>query len=313
MSYKKKFLIYLFSILLNFNYLHSLENKILLRINNEIITTIDIYNEKNYLIAFNNDIENLEENKILEIAKTSLVKEKIITNEILKYTDKLLIEDKYLNQFIKQLYNNQNLDNLESFIEYLNNYNVSFEYLKKKISIEIIWNDLIVAKFSDKIKIDINKIRNELNKDIYKKSKEYFLSEIIFNNNINEKINEKIKIIEKDINQLGFKNAALIHSISNSVSKNNGEIGWINENSLSLNIKNILNKLDKGNHTEPIIVPGGFLILKIDNIRIVENKDFDIDEKLEQIVKAKKNEQLNNYSNIYYSKIKKEYFINENL
>jgi len=288
-----------------------LENKILFRVNNEIITSIDLYNERNYLVAINKDIKRLEESKILEIAKNSLIKEKIITKEILKYTDKLEIEEQYLNNIIEGIYKKQNLFTFEDFVDYLKNNNLSIEYLKKRISIEIIWNDLIVAKFSSKIKIDSDKIKAELTNEENLKSREYFLSEIVFNNPLNSNFDEKIQKIENDIKQKGFKNAVLIHSISNSSTKNSGEIGWVNENSLNFEIRSILRNLNISNHTNPITVPGGFLILRIDDIKIVENKDFNIDKKLEEIIISKRNEQLNNYSNIYYNKIKKENQINE--
>ena len=311
MTLKKKIFIYVLIIFFDTSFIHSLENKILFEVNNAIITSIDLYNEKNYLIALNKDIKRLEENKILEIAKNSLIKDKIITNEILKYTDKLEIEEQYLNKIIEEIYRKQNLATFEEFLDYLKYNNVSIEYLKKRISIELIWNDLILAKFSSKIKIDRDKIRDELNNEKYSKSIEYFLSEIVFNNPLNSNFDEKIQKIENDIKEKGFKNAVLIHSISNSSTKNSGEIGWVNENSLNVEIKKILKNLNISDHTNPITVPGGFLILRIDDIRIVENNNFNIDKKLEEIVRSKRNEQLNNYSNIYYNKIRKDHQINE--
>ena len=311
MTLKKKMFIYILIIFFNISSVHSLENKILFRVNNEIITSIDLYNERNYLVAINKDIKRLEESKILEIAKNSLIKEKIITKEILKYTDKLEIEEQFLNNIIEEIYKKQNLYTFEDFVDYLKNNNLSIEYLKKRISIEIIWNDLIVAKFSSKIKIDSDKIKAELTNEENLKSREYFLSEIVFNNPLNSNFDEKIQKIENDIKEKGFKNAVLIHSISNSSTKNSGEIGWVNENSLNFEIRSILRNLNISNHTNPITVPGGFLILRIDDIKIVENKDFNIDKKLEEIVISKRNEQLNNYSNIYYNKIRKENQIDE--
>ena len=313
MSFKKKFFLYLFVIIFNFNFVYSFENKILLKVDNELITTIDLYNETNYLIALNQNLKDLEKNKIFEIAKNSLIKEKIKTKEILKYTDKLTLEDKYLNKFIASIYQSQNLVNLNQFIDYLNKQDVDIEYLKKRISIEIIWNDLIVSKFSNKIQIDDKKIKNDLIKNLSKKSKEYFLSEIFFDVSLNTDIETKTKLIETDIIEKGFKNAVLIHSISNSSTKNGGEIGWINENSLNKNVKDSLNNLNINDHTKPITVPGGFLILNINDIRFVENKNFDVDKKLNEIISLKRNEQLNNYSNIYFNKIKKEFIINDEL
>jgi len=313
MSFRKKIFFYLLIILFNFNFVNSIENKILLKINNEIITTIDLYNETNYLIALNNGFKSLKKEEIFEITKNSLIKEKILANEILKYTNNLKLEERYLEQYLEALYKKQNLTNLDSFIDYLKDYNVSIDYVKKKISIEIIWNDLIVAKFSNDIKINYDKIKSELKNNYNNKSKQYLLSEIIYNSSLNSNIEEKTLQIQNDIKDKGFKNAVLIHSISDTSLKNDGEIGWVDENSLNLKIKNILNNLSIGDHTLPITVPGGFLILKINDIKIVENKDFDIDKKMEEIVRLKRNEQFNNYSNIYYNKILKEFIINEEL
>ena len=307
----RKFFIYLIIIIFNFNFVYSFENKILLKVNNELITTIDIYNETNYLIALNQDLKNLEKNKIFEIAKNSLIKEKIKIKEILKYTNKLTLEEKYLNRYIETIYQNQNLINIDQFINYLNNQDVDIEFLKKKISIEIIWNELIISKFSNKIQINDKKIKDDLIKNFSKKSKEYFLSEIFFNIPLNASIETKTKLIETDIIEKGFKNAVLIHSVSNSSTKNSGEIGWFDENSLNKNIRDSLNNLNIDDHTKPITVPGGFLILKINDIRFVESKNFDLDKELNEIISLRRNEQLNNYSNIYFNKIKKDLQISE--
>ena len=312
MCYKKKLFIYFILIFLNFKSVYSYENKILIRVDNELITSVDLFNESNYLKAVNQNLKNLEDNKIFEIAKNSLIKEKIRIKEILKYTDKLMIEDKYLSLFIKSTYENQNFSNLNEFINHLNQFNIDINYLKKKISIEIIWNELIFSKFSNNVKINKDKIKAELQKDISKPIKEYFLSEIKFDIPLNSNLESKIQSIENDIKEKGFKNAILLHSISSSTT-NNGEIGWINESSLSIEIKEILSNLNIGDYTKPITVPGGFLILKIDDMKLVERKNFDLNKKIDEIINLKTNEQLNNYSNIYFNKIKKEYLINEEL
>ena len=127
MIFKKKFLMYFLIFLFSFNNLFSLENKILLKIDNDIITTIDLYNETNYLLALNKELKNLEKKNIYEIAKNSLIKEKIKTKEILKYTKNLQIDEKFLSDFIRSIYTNQNLNSYESFINYLNKFEVSIE------------------------------------------------------------------------------------------------------------------------------------------------------------------------------------------
>lgn len=290
---------------------NSIENKILIKIDNEIITSLDLLNEINYLLAVNTNLKTLEKDKIIEIAKNSLIKQKIKKKEILKYTNNLIVEEQYLNSFIRSIYENIQLDNLSDFELHLKNYSVKIEYLKEKISTDLIWNDLIVSKFKDKVQVNENQIKSDLIKNMSTKSNEYLLSEIIFNKPLTSSLESKIDMIENDIKNKGFENAAIIHSISNSSSKNGGEIGWIDENSLNFQIKNSITNLKVGEHTKPLIIPGGFIILKIKDIREIDNKNFNIDQKVEEIINIKRNEQLNNYSNIYYNKIQKEFTINE--
>ena len=179
--------------------------------------------------------------------------------------------------------------------------------LKKKIEIEILWNQLIVSKFSKEIKLDEKKIRDEILKNNIQK--EFLLSEIVFNLEDNQKLEEKLLRIKKDIERSNFSNAALIHSISNS-SNNGGNLGWIKFNSLNKKIKDKIKNTFIGNYTKPIVIPGGFLILKIEDQRetdVIEN----IDKEIEIIKKEIANKQLNQFSNMYFNKIKKEIQFNE--
>ena len=312
MKFVKRFLIYLIIFFFNFINVNSYENKILIKINNDIITSIDLYNESNYLLALNTNLKELEKNEIYEIAKKSLIKDRIKAIELLKHNKSFQSDEKYISELVKSIYKNLNLNNFENFIDYLNQFNVSYEYLKNKLSIQLEWNNLIATKFINNVVIDVEKIKNDIQKNTSKNSKEYLLSEIVFEIPSNKTYEEKIKTIESDIKKQGFINAALIHSISNSASNNNGKIGWLNENSINKNIKEILNNLKIGNHTKPITVPGGFLILKIEDIRIVENQNYDLDKKINEIINIKRNEQLNSYSNIYFNKVKKDLKIYEN-
>ena len=52
------------------------------------------------------------------------------------------------------------------------------------------------------------------------------------------------------------------------------------------------------------------MILKIDNIKLKERK-IDLNKDLENLIKLETNRQLNQYSNIYFSKIEKNYKIDE--
>jgi len=309
---KPIFIIYFLLIFLNFNNIFSFENKILIKIDNDIITTIDLYNESNYLLALNQDLKNLDKNSIFEITKNSLIKDTIKSKELRKNFKNLEVEEEILNQIIVSIYKNKNFDNYNSFIDYLNKFDVSIEYIKNKISIELLWNNLIAEKFNKNVVIDKEKIKNDLQKNLNKNSKDYLLSEIIFDVTNSKNYEKKVETIETDINQKGFLNAVLIHSISNSASNSNGDIGWVNENSLNVRIKKEVDDLKIGDHTKPIKIPGGFLILKINDIRMVENQMIDLDKKVNEVINLERNDQLNNYSNIYFNKVKKEIKINEN-
>ena len=169
------------------------------------------------------------------------------------------------------------------------------------------WNDLIVSKFLKDIKIDKQKIKEDIIKN--NKQKEFLLSEIVFNIKDNEKIDKKFNSISQIIKEKKFSNAALIYSISETANTG-GKLGWVKESSINKKIKKELLKISIGQHTKPIVVPGGFLILKIDNMRMI-NVEKNIDNEVELIVKQKISSQLNQQSNKYFKKIKKDYLIYE--
>ena len=289
------------------NVLIAAENKILFKVDNEIITTIDILNEIKYLKLFNQNFKNLEEIKMFEISKNSLIREKIKEIELKKKLSKLNIEDETLNNIILNQSKNIGFSNIKEFGSFLKKNNLEFETIKYKITIEILWNQLIYEKFINDVKI--NKINIKENILLNNKQIEFHLSEIIFDVKDKDGLNKRFELIQKDIQEKGFENAALIHSISESAN-NGGDIGWINSSSLNLKLKKKIEKLETNTFTDPIVIPGGFIILKLKDKREVEKK-INVDEEIDKIVKQKVNEQLNQSSLIYFNKVKKNIQINE--
>ena len=287
----------------------SVENKILFKINNEIITSIDILNEAKYLEATNKNFQKVKSEDIYKISLNSLIREKIKKIELQKNMNELIIDEDYLNQLIISMYKKLNFENKENFLDHLNTFNISLKTIENKVKIEALWNELIYFKFFEKINIDKNKIRKNIEKQKQKKIKSFFLSEIIFNKKENFSVEQTFDQISKDITDKGFKGAALIHSISRSASSG-GELGWINEDSINKKFKKELINLNRNEHTKPITIPGGFLILKLIDVKEVEN-EVDIEKKLDEIIKNETNQQLNQFSNIYYNKVKKNIKINE--
>ena len=285
----------------------AIENKIVVKVNNEIITSIDIENEINYLKILNPQVNNLDKNKLINIAKNSLIREKVKIITLLDVVKEIKVDDKYINKIIKNSYKKIGIDTMDQYKKYLKNNQLQIEYVKNKISIEAIWNELIYKKFNSKVVIDKDKIINEVknNPDI-----KMLLSEIVFQVKNKNDLNEKYKEIKKDIQNEGFENAALIHSISNSASSG-GEIGWIDKNSLNEIIKNALLNLKIGEYSKPILTQSSFLIIKINDIKKNISNEESIEKKVDALIRIKTNQQLNQLSNIYLNKIKKDLIVNE--
>ena len=304
--FKISFLIFLFVI--KMNQIFALENKIALKIDNEIITTLDIENEKNYLKTLNPRMKTLSSDEIYNIAKNSLVREKIKQKELIKTYNKIEVLQETLDQVLRNVYTKLNFNSKQEFIDYLKNEKIKYSSIENKLKIEILWNRLIYLKYNNKIDINIEEIRKQL-KSEKKILKQYLLQEILFELKKNENLKSKYSKISKDIENNGFEKVALTQSISDT-SKNEGLVGWVNENSLNKKILNEIEKINIGNYTEPIIIPGGFLILKIKDMKIIK-KEINIEEEVNKIIYEKKNQQLNQYSIIFYNKIKKNLSINE--
>ena len=187
--------------------------------------------------------------------------------------------------------------------------NIKFENVKKKLETEALWNRLILIKFSSKVKIDEEKIKQKLKKYSDKYTKSYLMSEIFFEVSNLKNLDETFSEISNTIKKDGFDFAALKYSIS-STSNIGGKLDWIDENSLNNNIREIIENLKIKDHTKPIVVPGGFLILQINEIKKTKIK-ININEELKKIVDYEKNNQLNQYSKIYFNKVKKNLEISE--
>lgn len=302
------FLVFLF---LNINVVDvkSFENRILIKLNNEIITSIDLKNESIYLLALNPNLKKLNQSEIMEISKKSLIKEKIKKIEILKYFDEPKVPIEYLEDVLKNIYGKIQINNLENFKKYLFDNNVEYNDVLKKIEIEALWNQLIIAKFSSKIRIDKEKIKKKVEASNNKTSKSFLMSEIFFEVSSEENLQNKFDIIINTINKNGFENAALKHSVSET-SKTGGKLDWVNENSLNNKIKVYLENKNKNDLAGPIIVPGGFLILKINDIKEI-NLKINIEKEVNKLINISKNNQLNQFSKMHFNKIKKNIQIDE--
>ena len=296
----------LFSLIIMVNS-HSSENKILLKINNEIITSLDILNELEYLQIINKEFKNIKKEEAFKISKNSLIKEKIKQIEIKRIIKETKIDKNVLDNLILNYFKDFEILSISDFEKFFSSRNINPNFVREKIKLEILWNQLIYQKYKHNVKIDKQLIISNLKKN--DKQSEFLISEILFNVNENENLNEKFNKIKNSIKEISFSKSALTYSIADTANKG-GKVGWISESVLSKQIYNELIDLTVGEHTKPILVPGGFLILQLLDLREI-TKNFDLNKEIKKIVNEKTNQQLNRFSNIYFNKVKKDITINE--
>ena len=281
---------------------------IVAKINQEIITNIDLDFEKRYLIALNPNLKKLDQNRIVEYAKSSLINERIKKLEIEKRFV-IVPNETLLSKVIADIYTSIGVSSLEEFRNYLLQNNIDLNRVKEKISIEIAWNDLIIKTFKNEVSIDRNLMMKKLEKFDEKKVDNLLLSEIIFTINKKEELNLKYEEIKKSINEIGFEETARIYSLSDS-KKSGGNLGWIYKNQLSKEIRESLKNITVGNFTKPIVTSGGILILKINDIK-TENLKIDKDAQLKKMIEFEKERQLTRLSTLFYKRIYNNAEINE--
>ena len=282
---------------------------IVYKVNNQIITNADIEKEYQYLISLNNQIKNLDKVKVLEISKESALKEKIKKIELAKYFD-LETLDLNIDIYLQNFYKNLNINSDTEFKQYLKGNNMSLDYVKTKIQIEILWNQLIYDRYIAQINIDKDELKKKLDEaNNGLNQKIYSLSEILFDKENNLSFEKKLENIGQSISEIGFNNTANIYSISDS-SKFGGKIGWVDEKKLSKKIIQELQSLEAGQYTKPIQTGSSFLILKIEEIKY-EKAMVNEDEELNKMIQFETSKQLDQFSKIFYNKIKINSLIDE--
>ncbi|MDC3053045.1 peptidylprolyl isomerase [Candidatus Pelagibacter sp.] len=284
--------------------------KIITKVDNEIITNIDIKNEKKYLLFLNPKLDQLNRDQINKLARNSIITEIIKKKELNKIYDTSKMGS-FLDSIEQKFLKNKNINNKSDFIKMLKKRDLEYDNIINKLHVEALWNQLIYSKFSKNIRINEEKMRKNILIQFQneKKKYEYDLSEILFTENVSENFDETLKKIEKSIINNGFENTANIFSIS-STSKNGGLIGWVNELQISENLKKHIIKLKIGQISNPIKISGGYLIIKLNNKKEFK-QEVDLENELNQLIAKETNRQLNTYSIIFYKKLKKNIKINE--
>ena len=282
-----------------------INSKILYKISNEIITNIDLENEKKFLIFLNPKLNNLSNEQINKISLSSLENRKIKEIELRKYFD--LNHDNIGSKFIENFMSSANYDSKNAFKIKLNEINLEFDFFEKNFIIDNLWREFIYNRFKSQIKIDTDKLKKQIENQ-KNEIEELNLSEILFEVKPNKTFEELSNQIYSEIDKSGFEAAASIFSISDS--KNfGGKLGWIKSSQMSKKIYSQI-KIQK-KITKPIKTNNGFLILKINERRTI-NEKIDLEQELNKLIGLETEKELNKLGYIYFNKIKKRIFISEN-
>ena len=305
------FKIFLISVFIAFTYFNDTFSQIIIKykVGDKIVTNADIEFEKNYLIFLKPGLDELSNEEMKLIAEKSIIRDTIKKKEIDKVF-KDLNNLEIINGVKKSLFRFKNVQNEDEFLKLIKNKNLNYEKIVEKMKYEGMWNELIFQKYNTFVVINKEKLKSELLSKISKdKRYEYDLSEILFEIEKENSVKKKYENIIKYINLHDFYSAASKFSISNSSTKG-GQIGWIKETLLSENLSSLLGKLKVDEITKPIKYPNGYLILKINDKKEIKNQ-INLDTELDEIVRFEKNKQLNQFSLLYYKKLKQDININE--
>ena len=301
----------MYFLIININNVVSGEVNIQIKIDNEIITNVDIEREYRYLTALNTSFQSLEKKTAYEIALTSMIKEIIKRNELKKYYN-LDQNPDYMKKIVKNFYEGLGIKNEKEFENYLLQYELKLNDVKKKLEIEALWNEFIYKKYQGQIRIDEDKLEKTLKEKIKNNNEiqeNYLLSEIFFNEKNTDELTKKYNLIEENIKKIGFENTANKYSQSASA-RNGGDIGWVKDSQLSNAIKKKIVNLKVGEYSKMITLPGGFLIVKINAIKEVKIEK-NLKKELEKSILYEKNRQMNQFSIIYFNRIKQNSDLSE--
>ena len=286
--------------------------EIISKVNEEVITNLDIDYEIKYLKFLNPKLDDLNnQNALIQLAKKSIIREIIKKKELINYIN---LNEEHLD-VIKQieidLINKKNLNNKNELKKIVLSKDLNYNKLFQKLKIEAMWNELIFQKYIKNVKIDETKLKKQVQKfkNEYSFSYDYSLSEILFEIEKDQTFENKLDEIKESIEKIGFDNTANIYSISDS-SKFGGKVGWVNESQISEVISNNIKNLKINELSKVLKSPAGYLILKINDKKKI-NEPFDEKKYFNMLKQAKTNQQLNQFSIVFFKRLKQNTFINE--
>ena len=279
---------------------NAITNKIVLKVENEIITNYEVKNKiLTSLVLSGDQITQENINNLKKRALESLIENKLKIIELKKF--KIEKNSSQINSYLNSISGNDILALENKFKANNLDYNLFLE----EIEIQTKWQNFIYIFYKGKIEINENSVDDELKKIVESKKtfEEYNISEIEIMTDENSNIDQIVLDLKNKIKDEGFEKTAIKYSSSSS-SKNKGNLGWISSKSLSKEIFNILKKLNSGQISQPIKRPNSILFLKLVDVRTSKVENININELRKRIIDQKKNEMFNLYSKSHLSKLR---------
>ena len=297
--------IILFYFIFLFVHANAITNRIILKVENEIITNYEVKNKiLTSLVLAGDEITQENINKLKRQALESLIENKLKTIELEKF--QIEKNNSQINSYLNSISGN----NILALEKKFKSNNLDYNLFLEEIEIQTKWQNFIYLFYKGKIEINENSVNDDLKKFVEKEKnfQEYNVSEIEIMTDRNSNIDQIALDFKNKIKNEGFETAALKYSISSS-SKNKGNLGWISSKSLSKEIFEILKKLNTGQISQPIKRQNSILFLKLVDVRTSKVENVNINELKKKIIDQKKNEMFNLYSRSHLSKLRNSVLI----
>jgi len=300
---QKKIFILVFTFFLAAESKALIKDKIFATVGDKVITRTDVINEIKTILILNDQAysETIKE-QLDNAAIQSLTNRLIKKIEIEKYPN-LRFKKEDVFKEIKNYASNLNMD-IDSFRQVFVTNEINFSMVMERIETDLLWNSLIFAIYKSRLSVNLDEVNDQLSSFSEKKTiEEYLISEIVITPVAGDKVKSTVEALKEEIKNKGFENVAIEKSISDTAVKG-GNLGWIDENSISGDLKSKIINTKVGEISEPIFLPKGILFFKIKDKRIVEDS-INLEEAKKRIVKAEKMKMLNMFSLSHFDKLRR--------
>ena len=279
-------------------------------VGDKALTDSDIINEVKTILIINNQSYTKDKKKELQSLAVRRVIERLIKKSEIEKFSLLRFDEDNLKQKIDIIAKGVNVD-VDGLKAIFDRNDADFEELRESIKTDLLWNNMILAIYENKLNVNENEIDQQLAN--YKKDAiiyEYLLSEIVLKPVESSKLEEELNMVKNMIDDIGFQKTAMNISLSVNSAKG-GEIGWIDENSLTTRFKSKIINTPVGKISEPLILPEGIIIFTVRDKR-KSDKVIDLEETKELLIIAEKNKMLNMYSLSHYESLTRSIAVNYN-